>query len=404
MRNFARTQRRPPSDPQEKLLYLMNHYSVSGSSHFQHIVHLLEQIAEQGAHVLLLIEKADSLPEVHHPNIDVVGLRQDLGPAGRWFALASELNRALRAGYRTVFVRISVWSALSAIWACRFGRGKVFFWQSGTTIEFDRAQKWGRRKLVWFVRSRLPSKAVWRLVDRFVTGPQSMIDYYDRVGGISRSKIRLLYNDVDHSRFSWPADERVRLRRKLRASLHLSDDAIVILFVHRLSPVRRTLDYLPLALQRAKDAGALSDACVLVAGGGADLEELKERTERLNLSGAFRFLGDHPNHGIENLYAGADIFIQPSHAEGFPRVLVEAMVSGLPIVTTDAGGSGEILGPLQQRYVSPKDDPDEFGSALSLMLRSVDTWEALRQENMAIALRYDTPAVARMYREVLFGE
>lgn len=388
----------------EKLLYVMNHYSPTGSSHFSHVFSLLEAMADQGTRVLVLIERAEEVPRLEHPNLQIRCMGQSGNGPLRWLRLVAAVSSAISDGYRTVFIRISVWSALASILAARGGRGTVFFWQSGTTIEFDRAQPWSGKKLRWWLRSRIPALLVWRMTDRFVTGPVAMANYYATVGGVAREKIRLLFNDVDHRRFAWTGYERIRLRRSLRTGLALPANTVILLFVHRLSPVRRTLDYLPLALERSRDADVLRNTCLLVVGDGPDLPELRSRCQKAGFGANVRFLGELPNHGIEQLYAGADIFLQPSHAEGFPRVLLEAMVSGLSVVTTDAGGSAEILGPHQQRYVASKDDPEGFASCLVALLSDPNSWPELAAENIEKARAYDTPTIAEMYRRVLFGE
>lgn len=389
---------------EEKLLYLMNHYSPRGATHFGHLVELLESLADQGVQILLLIEKAQALPAVRSPRIEVQAMPPDVGGFKRWIALVMAVASANRRGYRTVFVRISAWSALAALAASAFGRGRVFYWQSGTTIEFDRAQPFNREKAQWLLRTWLPSKLVWRLCHRFVTGPSSMLEYYATEGKVSRRRLRLLHNDVDHRRFRVPELQVAQIRDAMRVRLEVRPTTIVLLFVHRLSPVRRTLQYLPGGLERVRAADPLMDVVLVFAGGGPDEDEMRCRFVEAGLRDHVRFLGDVPNMGIEQLYAAADVFIQPSHAEGFPRSLLEAMVAGLPIATTDAGGTAELLGPAQQSFVSPKDDPEAFGEVLVALLARRNDWTRLAEENRQQASAYDTPKVAQMYREVLFHE
>ncbi len=57
-----------------------------------------------------------------------------------------------------------------------------------------------------------------------------------------------------------------------------------------------------------------------------------------------QLLGPVPNRDLPRLYATADAVVMPSYEEGFPRVLLEAMASGTPVVTTDAGGSVDVVG------------------------------------------------------------
>ena len=382
----------------------MNEYSPSLSSHLAHVLGLLEAMASQGTQIWLLVERAEVVPPVIHERIRVSCLPTGLGGIRRWLGLYREISRARRQGYTTAFIRISSWSALAAIVALRGRRGRVFFWQSGTTIEFDKMQPWSVQKGIWMLRTLIPSRLTWKFCDVFTTGPSSMAQYYASVGKIDPHKIRVLHNDVAHQRFSWSSDARQRARTQLRQQLGLVEDSVVMLLVHRLSPVRRTLDYLPLALEAVRSDGILEGTCLVVAGGGGDLPELQRRCIHSGLQDHVRFLGDLPNDGIEAIYAGADVFLQPSHAEGFPRVLVEAMVAGLPVVSTDAGGSAEILGARQQEFVVDREKPEAFGRAVCSLLKRRDIWADLSSENRRVAKQYDTPVVARLYRTVLFDD
>lgn len=54
-------------------------------------------------------------------------------------------------------------------------------------------------------------------------------------------------------------------------------------------------------------------------------------------------LGSLPHAAVVDLYARSDVFALPTHREGFPNVIIEAMASGLPVITTPVGAIPEII-------------------------------------------------------------
>jgi glycosyltransferase involved in cell wall biosynthesis len=83
------------------------------------------------------------------------------------------------------------------------------------------------------------------------------------------------------------------------------------------------------------------DATFDIVGSGSELEPLLARARTRGVASAFRFLG-HRDDVPERL-ADADIFVLPSRSEALPNAVLEAMASGLPIVTTAVGGMLELI-------------------------------------------------------------
>lgn len=382
-----------------KLVYVLNHYSKDASSHFVHVLPLMEELARRGVRILLVIEKADDLPAVANANIEIIGLREP-GPVRRFLRLVREIRAAAGRGYRTVFVRIAVPATLAAVTACLGTGARVFYWQSGTVHAIDRAAHGGRRKMAWLVRSWLPFRLVIFLVHRFATGPERMVRYYRDDVGVPARKLVTLYNDIDVDRFR--ARMAGRDRSGERARLGAEGTTPVILFVHRLSPVRRTLDFVPALLAALRDRFG-KDWILVFAGGGPELAALVTAIGRAGVEDRCRILGDVPGRDLPSLFCAADLFVHPSYAEGFPRVILEAMAAGLPLVSTDAGGTPELLGARQQQFVVSRDDPAGFARAVTVMLENPQLQRELAAENRETVRRFDTPVVAAMYQRELFG-
>jgi glycosyltransferase involved in cell wall biosynthesis len=380
----------------KKLVYVLNSYSINEASHFVHVGELLKAISKRGVNITLIIEKGDAVPSFGDSNIEVLRVP----PAGRWLRLillTLMVRRACKSGRSAIYVRISVPAALASI-VGRLGTGaKVFFWQSGTVHAVDRSAAKGIARWSWLAKSWLPFRLVVFGCDKFVTGPESMIAYYRNKVNIPTRKLALLYNDINIEKFQAEVASCDRTAERLK--LNISTDALMLLFVHRLSPVRRTMDYLPAILNVMRDQPA---TIAVFAGGGPELQDLRDMIKNAGLENRCRILGNVPHHELARLFSAADVFLNPSFTEGFPRVILEAMAVGLPIVATNAGGTNDIVGASQKEFIVSADEPAQFSRVLNSLVSDMGAMEKLSAENLSEVLRFDTARVAKMYDEVLF--
>ena len=142
---------------------------------------------------------------------------------------------------------------------------------------------------------------------------------------------------------------------------------------------------------------------LLIAGAGP--EEPKLRSLALELDADVRFLGLRDD--VAELMRASDAFVQSSIIEGLPASLIEAISSGLPCVTTDVGGTGEIVIPERNGILVPPSDPEGLTRAMGrLMSMSVEAREAMSHAAREHALaRFDQDVIVdrweRLYRELL---
>lgn len=382
-----------------KLIYILNSYSTKSSEHYYHVINLLNEIAQNNIEIYLVIENANTIPPNLHKNITAYALKKK--GVFRILELFSLLVELVKKGYNKVYVRISNWGAVTSVFVGFFHKLDVYYWHSGTVYEFDNAQKLSFKKVIWFFRTRLPFLFVAKYTTFFVTGPEKMKDYYADVVGIERNKIIILYNDIDTSRFTYDKGLRVEFRRQLG----IPKNSLMILFVHNFSPVRRTNYYVQNFMKQFKESIDLSNYCIYFIGEGQDKKEVENEVERLGLNNEVKFLGAKANAEVHKYYQCADIFINPTHAEGFPRVILEAMACGLPIVTTNAGGIEDLLGQRQKNFISDRNSPDEFRSRLFDMISlDKEAITAIRAENLELVKAYDTKVVAKMYIDTILNE
>ncbi len=98
------------------------------------------------------------------------------------------------------------------------------------------------------------------------------------------------------------------------------------------------------------------DVVVRLAGTGPALQEVKARVRDLQLNGSWEFVGSYDGAvGCSAFMRTLDVFVLPSFAEGTSKSVIEAMAHGLPIITTNVGGSPDLLTPDTGILIPPGD-------------------------------------------------
>jgi glycosyltransferase involved in cell wall biosynthesis len=118
------------------------------------------------------------------------------------------------------------------------------------------------------------------------------------------------------------------------------NDRVRFLFVGSLIPVKdvRTLLY---AFQIVKDQ--IDNSELHIVGSGPERHSLSALVSELGLQESVHFHGRVKHSKMPTYFNKSDVFVLSSLSEGMPRVILEAMASGIPIVSTDVGGLSEIL-------------------------------------------------------------
>ncbi|MBP0484322.1 glycosyltransferase family 4 protein [Sagittula salina] len=145
-----------------------------------------------------------------------------------------------------------------------------------------------------------------------------------------------------------------------------------LLFVGRLAAVKGV----PLLLDALR---ALPDGVELtIIGDGPDRAALERQAQGLPV----RFLGYRSQTEVADALLEADVFVLPSFAEGLPVVLMEALASGVPVVTTQIAGIPELVDDSTGRLVPPG-DADALATALRDLLSDPGRRRAMGQAGRA---------------------
>jgi UDP-glucose:(heptosyl)LPS alpha-1,3-glucosyltransferase len=172
-------------------------------------------------------------------------------------------------------------------------------------------------------------------------GAAEIADIY----GVPSGRLRLVYNGVDLARFH--PGNRGRQRATARAEIGIGRDAWTVLFAGS-GFERKGLATV------IEGLAALGDrASRLLVVGRGDPEPYRRLAARLHVDGRIVWLGARPD--LERWYAAADALVLPTRYEPFGNVHLEALASGLPVVTTTVAGGAEIVADDRGAIVPPGD-------------------------------------------------
>ena len=181
---------------------------------------------------------------------------------------------------------------------------------------------------------------------------------------------------------NWPKFRLCRLGvdpSQFHFALREGNGVTRLLCVGRLTPAKCQV-LLVQACAKLRDAG-IAFHLVLV-GTGPDLDRVKQAISALNLQTHITLTGALNQEGVREQFSNADIFVLPSLAEGIPVVLMEAMSSGVPCVTTPVNGIPELIQHEKTGLLAMPGDVDSVAEQLQRL--SADP--ALRR-SLALAAR-----------------
>ena len=134
-------------------------------------------------------------------------------------------------------------------------------------------------------------------------------------------------------------------------------------------------------------------ATLTVAGSGPELQALQALVTKLGVTSAVRFTGRVENSAMPQLYAQADCVVNPSTVDNMPISLLEAFASGLPVVSTDAGGIPDMLTHGESGLLVPIGDPQAMAQAVCRVLGDRALSTRLANAGRAEAEKYAWPRV-----------
>ena len=214
---------------------------------------------------------------------------------------------------------------------------------------YDRIDKWMHRRM-----------------DHIVCVSQGQADKVIRFG-TPASRVSVIYNAVRMDRFDVPAN--ISFRHRLE-SMFPNKPKLIVGTAGRLSP-EKGFDILVTVADQLLKAGL--DVGFVIFGEGFLREPLQKQINDAGIASSVALPGFTDQ--LDQYMHHFDLFVQSSHTEGMPTVLLEAMAARTAVVATQVGGTGELMVEGSTGLMVPPNNP----KALAEAMRKVLSDDKLRQ-------------------------
>lgn len=231
-------------------------------------------------------------------------------------------------------------------------------------------------------------KAVLGHTGALLIGSRSFAEEVRENHGVAPESFTIIPGAVDTRRFR-PADEdRVG---------ELSGEPM-LLYHGRVDARKGIMDLLH-ALKILAGRGV--QARLLVSGIGPDVQAAKDLASNLGLNDRVRFAGYAPYEAAPEVYRAGGVFVSPTYAEGFSNTILEAMASGLPVVSANTVGVVDCLADGDNALLCEPGATGALADALQRMLGDGELRRRLARSALAEARGiYSWPAIAARIEEV----
>lgn len=200
-----------------------------------------------------------------------------------------------------------------------------------------------RKKVIPFLRTtynhpkyriaRLLEKLSKRMVEHYLANSESVKNYYAENIGVAPNKITVIPNGIDVTDY-----DRVSRDENLRTILEIKKDDIALICVANFH-INKGHKYLLEAFENVyKNNNKIK---LLLVGDGDERNNLLNQIKNYASEKNIIFLGKRSD--VPQLLKISDIFVLPTLFEGMSNAIMEAMASGLPIITTDIPENTELL-------------------------------------------------------------
>lgn len=222
--------------------------------------------------------------------------------------------------------------------------------------------------------------------DAVTSVSQSLKDDTLRLFNIKK-EIEVVPNFIDTKKYE-------NLYSNCERELIASNNERIITHISNIRKVKRVDDVIEIFDRIQKELPAK----LVIVGDGPEKESLENLCKKKGINEKVLFVGN--SHEVDKILCFSDLFILPSEHESFGLVALEAMVCGVPVISSNAGGLPEVNIHGESGYLSNVGNVDEMAkNALKILINS-DTHQLFKRKAKENAQRFETKLIVPLYEEI----
>ena len=222
--------------------------------------------------------------------------------------------------------------------------------------------------------------------DAVTSVSQSLKDDTLRLFNIKK-EIEVVPNFIDTKKYE-------NLYSNCERELIASNNEKIITHISNIRKVKRVDDVIEIFDRIQKELPAK----LVIVGDGPEKESLENLCKKKGIDEKVLFVGN--SHEVDKILCFSDLFILPSEHESFGLVALEAMVCGVPVISSNAGGLPEVNIHGESGYLSDVGNVDEMAKNALKILENNDTHQLFKRKAKENAQRFETELIVPLYEEI----
>lgn len=245
--------------------------------------------------------------------------------------------------------------------------GRWAAWFAGVNKIIHTVHGWGFNNLQTFIVNQ--SIIILERVTALITTRLVCVSYHDIVKGTSKKigkigQYIVIRSGINIEKFS----NLLFSGEKIKSELNLCPNDYIIGTITRFSEQKAPMDTIQAFNEIVKRG--YNDVKLIMVGDGPLLNECKTFSKRLGIDSKIIFTGIR--NDIPTILKTFDVFVLSSRWEGLPRVIPQAIASGIPVVATMIDGNAEIIKHMQNGILVEPGDPVKLGESIIWLMKNLD--------------------------------